>query len=110
MSHTPEPVAWMHNARRRDVISTDVKELVHNAYLKYGVHSNIERAPVDKSENYTIPLYEKSTLDTYRDLCAELIRSARAKLEASNLNEHVKSNFELEIAIIKAESILGEKQ
>lgn len=52
----------------------------------------------------------KQERDTYRDLCAELIRSSRAKLEASNFNEHVKANFELEVVIIKAQSILGEKQ
>lgn len=52
-----EPVAWMHNSREIDVISTAIKDLVHKSFTAHGFYSQVERAPVDKSENYTIPLY-----------------------------------------------------
>lgn len=44
-----EPVAWMHN-QRVDCIHNEVKELLKRA----GGHLH---RPLDKTENYTIPLY-----------------------------------------------------
>ena len=56
-ANAQEPLAWKHNDRKTDIIHTEVKELAHRVFVKNGFHSNIDRAPVDYSENYTIPLY-----------------------------------------------------
>jgi hypothetical protein len=49
-----EPVAWMHN-KRVDVIHTSVKSLLSDFAVNSGPESMLR--PIDKQENYTIPLY-----------------------------------------------------
>lgn len=51
-----EPVAWMHN-KRVDVIHTSVKSLLSDFAVNSGPESMLR--PIDKQENYTIPLYAR---------------------------------------------------
>ena len=79
-----KPVAYMHN-KRADVIHTSVKSLLSDFAVNSGPESMLR--PIDKSENYTIPLYAAAPVPAQPAVCDDC---GALCTPANNAKSHIK--------------------